>query len=135
MNIHVKKSATATSRAPQKLKPASRLLEISEPVNPPGGIAPRTSGKWQRANREGSDKRRRPYPTSVATCESIARLRNQRQPTTRSAIGNKNAPKPKTGNSKSALYAPTGPTQLLTAPPAEASRLTLNAASRGEYEI
>src|SRR6267378_6314822 len=103
MKRDVKKRATATSRAPQKLKPASKLLEISEPANPPGGIAPRTSGKWQSASREGSDKSRRPYPATVAHCESIARLRNQRQPTTRMAIGNKNAPKPNTWNSKSAL--------------------------------
>src|SRR6267142_1042766 len=51
------------------------------------------------------------------------------------AIGNKNAPKPNTWNSRSELYAPTGPIQLRTAPPSEDCRLTLNAASRGEYEI
>ena len=47
----VKKSATATSSAPQKLKPASKPPEMSAPANPPGGIAPRTSGKWQSASR------------------------------------------------------------------------------------
>src|SRR5882724_3041964 len=135
MNRDVKKRATATSRAPQKLKPASKLLEISDPANPPGGIAPRTSGKWQSASREGSDKRRSPYPTRVAAWEPIARLRNHRQPITRNAMGSKNAAKPNTWNSRSALCAPTGPIQLLTPPPSEGCRLTLNAASRGEYEI
>src|ERR1700682_3035862 len=135
MNSDVKKSATATSRAPQKLKPASRPLEMSDPANPPGGIAPRTSGKWQSASREGSDSKRSPYPASVAHCESIARLRSHRQPTTRMAIGNKNAPNPNTWNIRSALYAPTGPIQLRTALPSETCRLTLKAASCGEYEM
>src|SRR5690348_3404295 len=65
----------------------------------------------------------------------MARLRHQRQPSTPIAMGRRNAAKPKTWNSRSEAYAPTGPIQLLITPPSDGCALTLNEASRGEYEI
>jgi len=65
----------------------------------------------------------------------MARLRHQRQPSTKIAAGKRNAANPKTWNSKSEAYAPTGPIQLFVTPPSRGCALTLNDASRGEYEI
>src|ERR1700676_1725141 len=98
-------------------------------------MAPRRAGmKDRREISAGRERRSNPYPATVATCESIARLRNHRQPRTRIAAGSRNAANPKIWKRKSALYAPAGPIQfragLLSGPGA----LTLNAASFGEYE-
>ena len=133
MKIATTSKAGATRYAP-RFRLASNPLETNVPTKPPAGMAPRMAGmKDRREISAGRERRSNPYPASVATCESIARLRNQRQPRTRIAAGSKNAANPNIWKKRSAPYAPTGPIQFFAAPPSGGGALTLNAASFGLY--
>ena len=94
--VAVIKSAIVTITAPHVLKPASSALASNLPSIPPAGIAPRTSGKGIRANKEGRETSNNAYPNTVAFCDSTGRLRNHFIPNQRIAIGNKNAGNPNT---------------------------------------
>ncbi len=126
----VTSSATVTRFAPHKLNPVRSPLEKSSPNNPPGGTAPRTSQMCHSESRVGSESNSNAKPTTVATCESIARLRSHRHPKTRIAAGNRNAANPKIWKRPSEPYAPTGPIQFCVAAFSVAE--TFNAASFGE---
>ena len=102
MKIATTSKAGATRYAP-RFRLASNPLETSAPTKPPAGMAPRIAGmKDRRETSAGRERRSNPYPASVATCESIARLRNQRQPRTRIAAGSKNAANPNIWKKRSA---------------------------------
>src|SRR6202030_3832214 len=97
---------------PTELNVLCSAPETSVPSNPPGGIEPRTSGICQSASKAGSDNTSSAYPASLIRAESRARLRNQRSPSAKIPIGNRNAGYPNPWNIKSALYAPAGPIQF-----------------------
>src|ERR1700686_1297420 len=78
INSAVIKTARATRLAPHKLNPVSSPLETRLPSKPPGGTAPRISGKCHSDKSEGSASKSSAYPISVAISESVARLRNHR---------------------------------------------------------
>jgi len=132
MNRDVKKRATATSRAPQKLKPASKLLEINDPANPPGGIAPRTSGKWQSASRKEAI-REESVSDEVAAWERSHGFETTAKPTTRKAMGAKTQPSRHLEQQVRAI------TRQRANPIVHRAAIEdvadVNAASRGEYEI
>ncbi len=131
INNAVTSNATATRFAPQRLKPLRRPPDRSSPSAPPARIAPRTSQICHKERIAGSESSSNANPMSVATCDSTARLRNQRHPRTKNAAGSRKAANPKTWKRPSAQYAPTGPIQFWVT--ALSGAETLNAASFGKY--
>ena len=90
-NSAVKKMATATTCAPTELKLARSPSASKAPSTPPGGIAPRTSGKFHSASSDGTERIIIAYPIGVATGESSGWLRNQRTPSAKIPMGSRNA--------------------------------------------
>jgi len=133
MNRDVKKRATATSRAPQKLKPASKPLEISDPQIRPEESLPHLR-EMTKCQQEGSDKSKSPYPATVGPLR-IDRAAAKPPPANHQA-GHRQQKRREAKYLEQQVRAvrAIGPIQLPTAPPSETCRLTLKAASRGEYE-
>src|SRR2546430_17086289 len=65
INKDVKKRATATKRAPQKLNPASNSVEINEPTVPPAGMAPRTAGEGKSGSSDGRENSSKKKPPKI----------------------------------------------------------------------